>query len=238
LTTIYKIYAAHTPFGRWTSNVQKPTRSFLAEPLLTQFFCVWLHVFTVYASSIASISSIYALTVSLGIFKPEDCRPVFGSVRDMTTVRAAWGTTWHQLFRRVNTFPSNLVVRDILKLKKGSWESRYAQLFIGFAVSGGMHALAAVYTSGRECGEMRFFLAQAVAIMVEDHVVEVGRRWGLRETWYWRAVGYVWTVGWFSYSLRDWIGRNVGMGSWEHARGNDLGLEGLMMRAGLLGETA
>ncbi|KAF1984761.1 hypothetical protein K402DRAFT_335851 [Aulographum hederae CBS 113979] len=240
---LYKIYTANTPYGSWGGSGKVPGSFLDSEPFLSQVFLVWIHVFMVYASSCADVSLIYAAGVAVGVFKPEECRPLFGDLRTMTSIRRTWSVTWHQLFRRINTFPSTYLVKTLLQLRPGTFLSRYSQLFLGFAVSGFMHAMAAIYTAGYECGEMRFFLSQALAIMVEDHVIEFGKYLGLgtgKGRWerrIWAVVGWVWTVAWFSWSLRDWIGRNVAEGSWEHGQVKDfgVGVEAFLMDRGLVG---
>lgn len=42
-----------------------------------------------------------------------------------------------------------------------------------------------------------FFLWQIVAITFEDFVIDVGRRHGVKDELWTRAVGWTWTAGWF-----------------------------------------
>ena len=45
-----------------------------------------------------------------------------------------------------------------------------------------------------------FFLWQAVAITVEDFVIDAGRKRGIQETYLLRVLGYVWTATWMVYT--------------------------------------
>lgn len=52
-----------------------------------------------------------------------------------------------------------------------------------------------------------FFLAQALVITFEDFVVARGKQLGMRDTFWIRLVGYVWTFAWFVYTTPwfiDW----------------------------------
>ena len=60
-----------------------------------------------------------------------------------------------------------------------------------------------------------FFLYNALAIIVEDLAIDAGKRVGLRDGWAVRMLGYVWTIGWFTYAtpwFEDWA-MVAGLGS-------------------------
>ncbi|KAJ3713261.1 hypothetical protein DFJ43DRAFT_1044001 [Lentinula guzmanii] len=50
-----------------------------------------------------------------------------------------------------------------------------------------------------------FFLSQAVAIMIEDGVIALGKRAGVRDGTFIRSLGYLWTASWFAFCLPIWI---------------------------------
>jgi hypothetical protein len=108
--------------------------------------------------------------------------------------------------------------RDVLKLHKGSFSSKYAQLFIGFGVSGLCHSVASVLVSGEDGGRLKFFLLQGAAIFAEDMTQELGKAVGLRERGLiTRCVGHVWVFAWFSYSLRGLVDGGLRQGVWLHS---------------------
>lgn len=53
-----------------------------------------------------------------------------------------------------------------------------------------------------------FFPAQAVAITLEDFVVDVARKVGVRGGRWTRVLGYVWTAAWLTYSVA-WFADNA-----------------------------
>lgn len=71
-------------------------------------------------------------------------------------------------------------------------------------------------------GAMRVFLAQAVIIFVEDHVIALGKWAGFRDSRFWHVVGFVWTVGVLGASMESWTGRMLEHGLWVHEREVDL----------------
>lgn len=136
-----------------------------------------------------------------------------GDLTQLYTVRKAWSVVWHQLMRRTATFTGLFAARTMLKLRPSTFASRYVQLFTGFATTGAMHAFGALAVWGHENGEMAFFLGQASAIMVEDHVIELGKALGFKESRFWKVVGFVWVVLWFSVSLQWWVGLSIEKGA-------------------------
>lgn len=125
--------------------------------------------------------------------------------------------------QRICSLTGVLVARNVLGLRKGSFLSRYSQLFVAFAVSGAVHAGASILVHGafEDDGAMRAFLFQAVVIMVEDHVVMLGKRWGCRDCVGWRVVGFVWTGVAYGVTCERWICSMIERGIWVHDREKD-----------------
>lgn len=94
-------------------------------------------------------------------------------------------------------------------LRKGTLMSRYFQVYLGFFISGLLHAWSTFNATREGGGEMWFFMMQAVAITGEDCV-----------QWAWRCytktpasneprgivrlLGLAWTLWLFSYTLPVW----------------------------------
>ena len=122
------------------------------------------------------------------------------------------------MMRRVTSTFGIFFARDVLHLRKGSFGSKYVQLFVGFFVSATIHAGSSMlcYRDFRDNSEYFFFLSQAVVIMIEDHVMHFGRYLGLRDSLLWRMVGYSWTVVWFGMSMRVYSLAAIRAGIWYH----------------------
>lgn len=67
-----------------------------------------------------------------------------------------------------------------------------------------------------------YFLLQATAIMVEDHVIDFGKYMGLKDSKLWRIVGYIWTISWFGFSTIIYTSGVVESEIWIHAKQVDL----------------
>lgn len=104
------------------------------------------------------------------------------------------------------------VARNVLQLPKGSLSSRYVQLYIGFSVTAASHIMGAFCATRYELGEIKFYLGQALAITFEDAVIAVAKRQRIQEAPWTRGLGYIWTLAWFSFSLRGYIGGIAGAG--------------------------
>jgi len=116
------------------------------------------------------------------------------------------------------------LARDVFHLAKGTFTSKYLQLFVGFLVSGAIHLGAAMANARafRDNGEISFFIAQAVIILIEDHIIDFGRKLGVQDSRTLRILGYLWTIMWFGYSLRPWTSGGVSKGLWIHNRSVDI----------------
>jgi hypothetical protein len=111
-------------------------------------------------------------------------------------------------------------VRDVLRLRKGSFASKYLQLFLGFGISGLVHGGASMLYHGsfNDDRAMRVFVAQAVIIFIEDHMIAFGKRMGFRDSAFWRLVGLAWTVLAVGVSMESWTDLLLEHGLWVHDR--------------------
>lgn len=71
-------------------------------------------------------------------------------------------------------------------------------------------------------GAFRSFLLQAVIILFEDHVIEIGKNCGLKDGTLWRVLGLCWVVLAIGASFETWTGRLLNHGLWVHDRETDL----------------
>lgn len=106
--------------------------------------------------------------------------PNFGNFRDAYSIRRFWGYTWHQQMRRIASTPGVFLLSLAPRWVQASRTrplrllKRYFLLLGTFLVSGLIHA-AGSYNVTRarhvpvsDGGEIRYFLMQGTAIMVED----------------------------------------------------------------------
>ena len=127
-----------------------------------------------------------------------------------------------------------LVANKFLKFPRGSNRSSYTQLYVGFFLSGLLHASGDFVVEKRVVYRpLNFFLLQAVAITFEDFVIYISkglfRRGGIemkqgKEGGSWlgvvvRIIGYCWVILWFCLALPAWVdGSNtVGLNSLARA---------------------
>ncbi|KAL7284573.1 hypothetical protein ACG7TL_001865 [Trametes sanguinea] len=154
-----------------------------------------------------TVLAIICVAASLFNGNPEDWRPAFGDWSDAYTVRRFWGYAFGPVLQsHVNNVLTYFTITgrtiaNALGFKRGTNASAYTQLYTGFALSGMMHVWGDVMLGTPYIGNsMKFFLANACAITVEDAVIAVGRRmFGLgREPTKWTIrLGYFWVIAWF-----------------------------------------
>jgi hypothetical protein len=72
---------------------------------------------------------------------------------------------------------------------------------------------------GHYGGAIKFFMAQALVITVEDGVIGVGKSYGLTDRKLWRILGYLWVQTWFALLLPVWIQPHVNAGFFENGIG-------------------
>lgn len=127
---------------------------------------------------------------------------------------------WHQQCRRIVSAPGIWLARDVLHLRKGSFASKNLQLAVAFALSGIAHGGASmlIHRSFEDDAVIMFFLLQIPAIVVEDYVVEFGKSLGLRDSFFWRLTGLVWTMFVLGVTGQNWVDKILGRGIWIHER--------------------
>ena len=97
---------------------------------------------------------------------------------------------------------SLFVSRDLLHLLKGSFASKYAQLFVSFFIGGVLHSIASLLVCGNDDGKFSFFITQFVAIFIEDHVIDFAKCIEAKENRAWRVLGYLWAFCRLSFSVK------------------------------------
>ncbi|KZM18814.1 uncharacterized protein EKO05_0006641 [Ascochyta rabiei] len=217
-------YTASSPHGSWVDIVAiKPQHSYASYPFWHRFWFSWMQIVLTYVSLELYNTVVGIVSVAAGLARPSECPSSFGDLKGLWSVRRAWSVVWHQQCRRVCSGPAVFVVRDVLHLRKGSFASKYLQLFIGFGISGLVHGGASMLYHGsfEDDRAIKVFLAQAVIIFFEDHLFEFGKRLGFKDSLFWRLVGLVWTILAVGASMESWTGSLLKYGLWVHEREQD-----------------
>ncbi|KZT51254.1 hypothetical protein CALCODRAFT_443354 [Calocera cornea HHB12733] len=151
------------------------------------------------AGMVLSHAFLAGASVGMGVSRPSEWPGLYGGVHQAYSMRRFWGRAWHDLFRRFLTSNSQYLSRTLLGLKKGSRLLPYVELYLAFLLSGAVHWVG-TYAMLREhtapALTVLFFVLQAVVITLEDFLVALGTRWGIKDSWRVRALGYVWVAGW------------------------------------------
>ncbi|KAF3052258.1 hypothetical protein E8E11_011419 [Didymella keratinophila] len=217
-------YTASSPHGTWLDLFpSSPVIGFAGYSFTYRLYYTWVYIALTYVS-LELMTTLYSLvSVATYLATPHSCPRMFNDLRYCWGVRQAWSVVWHQQIRRLCSAPGVFLARDVLNLPRGSFASKYTQLFMGFAVSGAIHAGAAMlcHASLVDDYAMRVFLYQATLIFVEDHAIKLGKKMGFRDSMGWRVAGYAWTALAIGTSLQSWTSRSLGHGLWVHDREND-----------------
>ncbi|KAF3395269.1 Acetyltransferase pyr8 [Talaromyces pinophilus] len=156
-----------------------------------------------------------AFFVAIGVNGVRDWRPLFGSVREIYSLRQFWGKFWHQNLRRMISEPVEFVAHKVLRLSSKGILQRYIKIVLSFYLSGVTHAIADIASnlSWAEQLTVEFFVLQAVGIIIED-TVQAGWRFLNGQTrtgrqnpprlWI-RFVGGLWVALFLIWSTPRWV---------------------------------
>jgi hypothetical protein len=157
---------------------------FFSFPLPLQLLIVWAAGFSGYIGIEWAYSMGALLTVAPGIYAPSDWSPISGNFkRDAWSIRKLWGSCWHQMLRRQGT-EAGRIVKEMFGFKKGTFMSRYSQLWMAFILSTAVHQASAMTGAYEDGGwnQAIYFMVQPVGIMFEDGVIGLGKMMGLKES--------------------------------------------------------
>ncbi|XWX00120.1 hypothetical protein V2A60_008137 [Cordyceps javanica] len=189
--------AKQTPWRLWTLTGEDLGFRAAATVLfwLTAYCVVYI---LIHVGAVAS--------VALGLSTPAFWPHLFGPLSELCTIRGFWGTFWHQRLRRTLTAFSDVIADRVLLMPRGGLASRYARLFLAFAISGLLHHPTDTVQGlpATETASVAFFLMQPVGILIEDAAQALTRRWplprGARA-----AAGYVWVALFLVCTTPTWM---------------------------------
>ncbi|KAJ6453725.1 membrane bound O-acyl transferase family-domain-containing protein [Mycena sanguinolenta] len=182
-----------------------------------------------YSSMMMTANILSIVSVASELSRPEDWPALFGTPHEAYTIRKFWGRGWHQLMRRFVSTHGKYLAQGVLELRPGSNASSYVQLFTAFALSTFIHYGAETMAlRSWHGGALAFFMLQPCIITVEDFLLFVARKAGMRERATVRRLGYLWVWAWFTLTLPIWeeplvragqmeegIGFSIWMGLWR-----------------------
>lgn len=225
-TVLFEVARLYVWYNPACSSVTVETRSYVARCADTIAF-----IGLAYWGLNASYFAMAAGSVALGLYEPRMWPDLFGSWRDAYTVRRAWGRTWHQTLKW-SLAPLGKAVSSVLGFQRGTPGALYAQVYVAFLLSGLLHTGGDIVLSGsstsavsRPLFSMPFFFSQAVVITLEDVLIRIARRLGVKDCAWTRALGFVWVAVWFGWCIPGFVENMIraGGGIRKSASGNDMG---------------
>lgn len=138
----------------------------------------WLVVFYIFYSVFlfkAVHDALALFFVGVRINNPEDWPPLFGDIREATSLRNFWGKFSHKLVYRSFTAYGIWISKNILRFPRTSFVGKlFINCFV-FAMSGTIHAVA-LYQLGYTCGvwqELQFYMLHFLGTVLELVVTTV-----------------------------------------------------------------
>ncbi|KAG1841806.1 membrane bound O-acyl transferase family-domain-containing protein [Suillus subalutaceus] len=227
LFEVARLYVWYNPA---CASVTVETRSYVARCADTIAF-----IGLTYWGLNAIYFAMAAGSVALGLYEPRMWPDLFGSWRDAYTVRRAWGRTWHQTLKWFLA-PLGKATSSVLGFNRGTSGALYAQVYVAFLLSGLVHTGGDIVLSGsstsavsRPLFSMPFFFSQAVVITLEDVLIRIARRLGVKDSVWTRALGFFWVAVWFGWCVPGFVENMIRAGggirkSASGLGGNDMGL--------------
>ncbi|KFY47321.1 hypothetical protein V494_00041 [Pseudogymnoascus sp. VKM F-4513 (FW-928)] len=180
------------------------------EEIIARPISVIIPAFSIYGIFTVAYNIASVIAVLVGGSEPGNWPPLFGSFRDSYTLRRFWGITWHQLLRSSLEASTSFITTRVLCIPH-SWKllSRCVRLCLAFYITALVH-LPGVVIHGESPFALdlpKFFLMQAVGIMIESTVIyacaaATGRtatdNGTARRTT--KVLGYIWVLAWTAWT--------------------------------------
>lgn len=161
------------------------SQSFWDIPLQYQILCSWLSGYQIYNLLTMQYNLAAIVTTVLGICEPADWPPLFGSFlpSNLWSIRRLWGSSWHQMVRRMCNFSGGLAC-DLTLAKRGTLRRRYTDLYAAFGFSALIHSIGSLFlrSEGHAFYQGVFYIMQPFMITLEDFVIYLGKSVGLRQS--------------------------------------------------------
>ncbi|KAF1962570.1 hypothetical protein CC80DRAFT_589074 [Byssothecium circinans] len=148
------------------------------------------------------------LAVRAGISEPSEWPPFYGEAGEAYTLRRFWDVFWHQTNSRKFSSIAHYSTHVLFGLPRGTKFAQNTRILIAFMSSGIMHLVDDIASgvSFHDSGALRFFLVQALGMIVEDsvlrayHLLIPSSRLRLSNTAA-RIAGFLWVAAFLVWSV-------------------------------------
>ncbi|KAF2160704.1 hypothetical protein M409DRAFT_59736 [Zasmidium cellare ATCC 36951] len=159
------------------------------SPILLKSYRLLLSLFGIHCAllQIFHLGPIFFTTLPLGVrsepwMNPPDFYGNYSAVWNKG-LAGWWGSWWHQTFRYAFEAPATRLL-EALNIDKRSQKGKLISLFVAFGLSGTLHACGSYTQLGDTrplMGPFRFFILQAVGIVLQMQVTQTLRRAGITD---------------------------------------------------------
>lgn len=153
----------------------------------------------------------------LRIDSPHEWPPLFGGVRDITSIRAFWGKFWHRIVYQPYRSCGRLLSRNLLALAPDSTAEKVFLSAFLFLLSGIAHS-AVSWQMGQRCGVWRDtawfwgnFVAAGFETVLKRRAAGFAKHFGVTNRYdrltsglVGRIVGGLWVWAFFAWSVSKW----------------------------------
>ena len=188
------------------------------ELKLRSILAIWWAAGTYLGLTICHLALSLLFVVVIRTDKPEDWPALFGSMTQITSLRAFWSKFWHKIVVRSYTNYGLFFSRRILRLRRGSKGEELVVIAAVFFLSGCAHSVVA-WQLGDRCGwgrDVMWFLGNFVGglveVVVRKGIERIARVCGqedvflrLRNGSVGRVVGFLWVFLFFFWSVPKWL---------------------------------
>jgi hypothetical protein len=191
----------HITGGNLPPTLAKALQKLILDFYMTLEFIVSTFLFN---NAFHSLFAVCAVGV-LGLDSPDEWPLIWGSLTEVTSVRAFWAGFWHRLVARTFLAWSSLLLAA-LKIDGRSACGRRLVPFLVFALSGCCHGVTS-WLMGFRCGwwtDIAWFMLQAIVMSLEELLGVVAKSTQLHMPRIQRVVGCVWTWMILSQSI-SWL---------------------------------
>ncbi|GAP84640.1 putative G-protein coupled receptor 64 [Rosellinia necatrix] len=162
-------------------------------------------------------TALATVMVVSGFDQPEDWPRLFGGLPNTCGLRNFWSRFWHRLARRPYTNCGHAVSRGMgsVGLPRPSILSDTVVAFMVFLISGLSHAAVSRQMGWKDWLDVKWFLLNFVACLVENMVLRVARQVAVKigrqrelvaceTSWLGWLLGFSWVFGFFFWSVPLW----------------------------------
>ena len=182
------------------------TRDFLIRAYVSILW-VWQSVVYLDGSN-AILASFF---VSIGLDRPCDWPPLFGSPSSITSLRTFWSRFWHKVALQPYTCIGRALARQ-LNFRSDSYECKVFVAFVVFGLSGVSHGVVSWQIGRDGWTDVWWFMVNFLACSVETIFLQhflTGFGYqrvlkSVKESWFGAFIGRIWVFTFFYWSVPKW----------------------------------